>query len=292
MRLFIFFCCVLFSGTVYAQDDLLDDLNDQREEETLYALTTFNGSRVINGQSVEGVNKQELEFIFSHRFGAINTGSYNLWGLDDAFIRLGLEYGITDNLGISVGRSSTDKTYDGFLRYRILRQSTGKKNMPITLSGIASGYIKTSPSKEDNPDLTLENRFSYAAEILIARKFSSHISAQVTPIFIHRNLVEQSFENNNDFALGFSAKIKITKSLSLLGEYFVRLNPHENSPYYDPLGFGLDIETGGHVFQLVFTNSRNMIDRSVITETNGDFFDGDIHFGFNISRSFQLGKRK
>jgi hypothetical protein len=164
--------------------------------------------------------------------------------------------------------------------------------MPVTLSGIVSGYIKTSPSKEDNPDLTLENRFAYAAEFLIARKFSSHISAQLTPIFIHRNLVDQSFENNNDFALGFSAKIKITKSLSLLGEYFLRINPHENSPYYDPLGFGIDIETGGHVFQLVFTNSRNMIDRSVITETNGDFFNGDIHFGFNISRSFQLGKRK
>ena len=104
--------------------------------------------------------------------------------------------------------------------------------------------------------------------------------------------MEQSIENNNDFALGFSTKIKITKSLSLLGEYYLRLNPHENSPYYDPLGFGLDIETGGHVFQLIFTNSRDMINRSVITETSGDFFNGDIHFGFNISRSFQLGKRK
>ncbi len=290
MRIFIPILVVFSCSGIYAQDDLLEEINS--EEETTIVIGTFNGSRVINGQSVDGMGKSELEFIFSHRFGALNSGAYNLWGLDDAFIRLGLEYGITDRLSMSVGRSSTDKTYDGFFRYKILQQSKGKRNMPITLSGVVSGYIKTSPKKEDNPDVALNDRLAYATELLLARKFSSRISAQLTPIFVHRNMVDQTFENNNDYALGFSAKVRITKSLSLLGEYFVRLNAHENSPYYDPVGFGLDIETGGHIFQLLFTNSRNMVDRSVITQTDGNFFDGDIHFGFNISRSFQLGKRK
>lgn len=292
MRIILSALIILVFSNVQGQDELFREINSEEQGETVYTIGTFNGSRVINGQSVDGMAKGELEFIFSHRFGKINSGAYNLWGLDDAFIRIGLEYGLTDRLGISIGRSSTDKTYDGFLRYKILRQSTGKRNIPITMSTILSGYIKTSPRKEDNPDITFNSRLGYAAEILLARKFSSRITGQVTPIFVHRNQVDQSFENNNDVALGFSVKVKIIKSLSLLGEYFIRLNPHENSPYYDPIGFGLDLETGGHVFQLVFTNSRNMIDRSVITETNGDFFDGDIHFGFNISRSFQLGKRK
>lgn len=290
MRISICILIVFSFSIVYGQDDLLKEITS--EEETAITLGTFNGTRVINGQSVDGMAKGELEFIFSHRFGSINSGAYNLWGLDDAFIRLGLEYGITDRLGVSVGRSSTDKTYDGFVRYKILQQRTGRKSMPVTMSTILSGYIKTSPSKEDNPDIAFNSRLAYAAEVLVARKFSSHLSGQILPVFVHRNQVDQTFENNNDFALGFSAKVKITRSLSLIGEYFVRLNAHQNSPYYDPIGFGLDIETGGHVFQLLFTNSANMIDRSVITETDGDFFDGDIHFGFNISRSFQLGKRK
>ena len=141
MKFFYTVLCILFISTSYGQDDLLAELNSQQSEETQYTITTFNGSRVINGQSVEGVNKNELEFIFSHRFGRINSGAYNLWGLDDAFIRLGLEYGITDRLGISVGRSSTDKTFDGFLRYKFLRQSSGKKTIPVTVSGILTGYF-------------------------------------------------------------------------------------------------------------------------------------------------------
>ncbi len=290
MRISICIVIIFSFFSVYGQDNLLQEIN--KDEETTIVLGTFNGTRIINGQSVDGMAKGELEFVFSHRFGSINSGAYNLWGLDDAFIRLGLEYGITDKLSVSMGRNSMDKTYDGFARYKILQQSSGEKSMPITMSTILSGYIKTSPKKEDNPDISFDNRLAYAVEMLVARKFSSHFSGQITPIFVHRNLVDQTFENNNDFALGFSAKVKITRSLSLIGEYFIRLNANENSPYYDPIGFGLDIETGGHVFQLLFTNSSNMIDRSVITETNGNFFDGDIHFGFNISRSFQLGKRK
>lgn len=275
-----------------AQDDLMSVLELQEEPGTTYTLQTFKGTRVINGQSVETKGKGELEFIFSHRFGRINSGSYNFWGLDDAFVRLGLEYGITDRLGVGIGRSSTDKTFDGFVRYKVLRQSTGSVNMPFTITAIGSGFVKTSPKAKDNPQISMIDRLAYAMELAIARKINSSLSLQLTPLVVHRNAVNQFEENNDDVALGFGGRHKITRSLSITGEYFYRLNPHANSSRYDAMGLGVDIETGGHVFQLILTNSLGLFTRSVVSETQGDFFDGDIHFGFNISRNFQLIHKK
>jgi len=283
---------IVSSFASMAQDDLMKELEASQKPETTYIGQTFKGTRIINGQSVETKAKGALEFIFSHRFGAINSGAYNLWGLDDAFVRLGLEYGLTDRLGIGVGRSSTDKTFDGFLRYKVARQSKGARNFPVTITAIGNTYIKTSPKADENPLLVFEDRVSYVAQVLIARKFTPNFSAQLTPIFVHRNTVEQSTENNDDYALGIGARYKITRSMALSGEYYYRLNPHENTPYYNSIGFGLDVETGGHVFQLLFTNSLGMNERAMVTETDGDFFAGDIHFGFNISRTFQIQKPK
>ncbi|MEK6781456.1 MAG: DUF5777 family beta-barrel protein [Bacteroidota bacterium] len=277
---------------VFAQEDLMKELEASQKPEITYIGQTFKGTRIINGQSVETKPMGALEFIFSHRFGTINSGAYTLWGLDDAFVRLGFEYGLTDKLGIGIGRSSTDKTYDGFLRYKIARQSTGARNFPVTITAMGTTNVKTSPSEEENPLITFEDRLSYVAQVMFARKFSTNFSAQITPIFVHRNTVEQSEENNDDIAIGIGGRYKITRSLALSGEYYYRLNPHENTPYYNSIGFGLDIETGGHVFQLLFTNSLGMIERAVVAETDGDFGAGDIHFGFNISRTFQIKKPK
>ncbi|NJN41325.1 MAG: hypothetical protein HC811_02880 [Flammeovirgaceae bacterium] len=283
-----FFLC----WEVQAQEDLLKELENEGKEEVIYAHQTFDGTRIVNGQSVETKGAGSLEFIFSHRFGRINTGAYNLWGLDDAYVRLGLEYGITDRFGVGIGRSSTDKTYDGFLRYKITRQSSGQKNIPVTIVGFTSMNIKTSPNKDDDPNVIFNDRLAYVTQFMIARKFSSKLSAQVTPVYIHRNTVDQSIENNDDFALGIGARYKITRSLAITGEYFYRINPNSASPNYNSMGIGLDIETGGHVFQLLFTNSLGMIERSFIEETSGDVANGDIHFGFNISRNFQLGSKR
>lgn len=275
-----------------AQEDLMAELEKQAEPNVVYALQTFKGTRIINGQSVETKGKGELEFIFSHRFGRINSGSYNFFGLDDAFVRLGLEYGITDRLGVSVGRSSTDKTFDGFLRYKALKQSSGAKNVPVTVTVIGTSYIKTSPRAKDNPQFKMEDRMAYSAAILLARKVNSNLSLQLTPVLVHRNAVNQLEENNDDLALGFGGRYKITRSVALSGEYYYRLNAKANSPNFDSIGFGVDIETGGHVFQLVFTNSAGMFERALISETTGDFFGGDIHFGFNITRNFQLVNKR
>ncbi|MFZ1806439.1 MAG: DUF5777 family beta-barrel protein [Cyclobacteriaceae bacterium] len=291
-KVYFLILLVLSVFGVYGQDDLMNELQEGQSEKTDYILQTFNGTRIINGQSVETKGKGELEFIFSHRFGRINSGSYNFWGLDDAFVRLGLEYGITDRLGVGIGRSSTDKTFDGFVRYKVLRQSSGSTNIPFTLTAISTGYIKTSPQAKFNPQVTTNDRMAYSLELLVGKKFSPNFSLQITPVFVHRNTVSQMIENNDDIAIGIGGRHKITRSLSVTGEYFYRLNPHANSSRSDAMGLGLDIETGGHVFQLIFTNSLGLFTRSVVSETQGDFFDGDIHFGFNISRNFQLIHKK
>lgn len=276
----------------FAQDDLMAELEKQADPSVIYALQTFKGTRIINGQSVETKGKGELEFIFSHRFGRINSGSYNFWGLDDAFVRLGLEYGITDRLGVGIGRTSLDKTFDGYVRYKVFRQSSGAVNFPFTVTAMGTGYIKTSPRAKDNPQIRMADRVAYSVGVLVARKINSNLSLQLTPIFVHRNAVIQAIENNDDLALGFGGRYKITRSVAFSGEYYYRLNAKSNSPNFDSVGFGVDIETGGHVFQLVFTNSAGMFERAFITETAGDFFSGDIHFGFNITRNFLIVTKK
>ena len=284
--------CLFLTGVLFAQDDLLKELEASQKPETTYVGQTFKGTRIINGQSVETKPKGALEFIFSHRFGKVNDGAFTLWGLDQAFVRLGFEYGITDRLGIGIGRSSTDQTFDSFLRYKVARQSTGARNFPVTITAMGTTNVKTSPRPQENPLLTFDDRLSYVGQLMIARKFSPNFSAQINPIFVHRNTVMKSKENNDDIAIGIGARYKITRSLALSGEYYYRLNQKENTPYYNSIGIGLDIETGGHVFQLLFTNSLGMIERAMVAETDGNFGKGDIHFGFNISRTFQIRKPK
>ena len=292
MKGIIVICLSLVVASVFAQDDLLAELEKQAEPNVVYALQTFKGTRIINGQSVETKGKGELEFIFSHRFGRINSGSYNFWGLDDAFVRLGLEYGLSDRLGVGIGRTSLDKTFDGYLRYKIFRQSSGAVSFPLTVTAIGSTYIKTSPRAKDNPQFAMEDRMAYSMAVLIARKVNSNLSLQLTPVYVHRNAVNQFEENHDDLALGFGGRYKITRSVALSGEYYYRLNANSNSPNFDSIGFGVDIETGGHVFQLVFTNSAGMFERALVSETTGDFFSGDVHFGFNITRNFQIVRKK
>jgi Membrane bound beta barrel domain (DUF5777) len=290
MRVTIALFLLIGSSTLFAQDDLLKELEQSQAPETNYVGQTFKGTKIINSQSVETKGKGELEFIFSHRFGKINEGSFNLWGLDEAYVRLGFEYGITDRLGVGIGRSSTDKTYDSYLRYKVARQSTGARSFPITITAIGTANIKTSLTDEQIPGIKFDDKVSYVAQVLIARKFSTKFSAQIMPVIVHRNAVKKSTENNDDYALGVAARYKITRSLALTGEYFHRLNPAVNTPYYNSIGFGLEIETGGHVFQMVFSNSQGMVDRAVVAETDGNFSNGDIHFGFNVTRVFQLKK--
>jgi hypothetical protein len=282
---------LLISQISFAQSDLMKELEEETESKPELVSATFKGSRLVNGQSVETRSKRELEFIFAHRFGRINQGAYELFGLDQAFVRIGLEYGITDRFNAGFGRNSVDKTMDTYLRYKLLRQVSGG-GMPVTITAFGNAAVKTSPKKEDaGYDITLQDRMSYTAQLLIARKFSPALSLQLMPSFVHKNTVDQSIESNDQFALGIGGRLKVSKSVSLNSEYYYRFNVPDTNPYYNALGFGIDIETGGHVFQLVLTNTRGLTERAFITETTGQFFDGDIHLGFNVTRTFQFYAR-
>jgi len=294
MKVFITTLFICLSFAAFAQDDLLKELEKNQSDETEYIEQTFKGTRIVNGQSVETVGKGALEFIFQHRFGPMSGGAYELFGLDQAYVRLGLEYGITDRFGVGFGRNSVDKTMDFYGRYKVLRQSRGARTMPVTVTAFGQAAAKMSPRKADDPTgtLTFENRLSYTAQLLIARKFNSMLSLQLMPTMVHRNRVDKTIEDNDQFAMGIGGRLKVSKSVALTTEYYYRLNTFDTNPNKNVLGFGIDIETGGHVFQLVLTNTRGLTERAWLTETTGDFFKGDIHLGFNITRTFQLAKRK
>jgi hypothetical protein len=283
----------IFTGlTLRAQDEgsLLDLLEE--EETTDYASASFKTTRIINSQSIENVAEGVLDFKISHRFGMLNSGAYELFGLDQASIRLGLDYGITDNLMVGFGRSSFQKALDGFIKYRLLRQSTGKRNMPITLSLYSSMALNMLQWANPERENYFTSRMYFTHQVLIGRKFSKATSVMLMPTLVHRNMVTTEAEANSVLALGFGGRQKLTNRLALTGEYYYVLPDQLAPEYYNSLSIGIDIETGGHVFQLHFTNSTAMIDKGFITETTGQWGQGDIHFGFNVSRVFTIKERK
>lgn len=287
---FIIISFFLIPAGIFAQDDLMNLLSDNTSKEINFTTATFKSTRIMNGHSVEKMPPGQLDFRISHRFGTINTGAYNFFGLDQSNVHFGLEYGIFKWLMIGVGRGTYEKTFDGFTKFTILRQSSGGKNMPISLSAFSS--VAYNSLKWQDPTRTnyASSRLSYVAQILIARKISPSFSFQLTPSYVHRNLVATELDPNDLFALGAGGRMKLTKRISLNAEYYYLANPKKymSVAVYNPLSIGFDIETGGHVFQLFFTNSLAMIEKGFIGETTGKWGHGDIHFGFNISRVFTL----
>jgi len=277
---------------VFSQDDLMDMLNENAEPVTNYTTATFKSTHVVNGQSIERMQEKQLDFRISHRFGRINSGAYELWGLDQANIHFSLEYGLTDWLMLGVGRGTYEKTFDGFTKLSLLRQSTGAVNMPFSLSAFSSVALNSLKFADSERNNDFSSRLSYSYQLLLGRKFGPRFSAQISPTLVHRNLVLTELDPNDTYALGLGGRLKLSSRISLNAEYYHVINPENNpnSPVYNPLAIGFDIETGGHVFQLMMTNSLAMIEKGFITETTGQWGKGDIHFGFNISRVFSLKK--
>jgi len=310
-RLSLTFLFILIPVGISAQDDLMNLLNDSTTTEINYTTATFKSTRIMNGHSIEKMPPGQLDFRISHRFGTINSGAYEFFGLDQANTHFGLEYGILKWLMVGVGREKDQKTYDGFAKFTILRQSTGTKVMPVSVSVFSSVALKTekpiettrtfwisSVSPVNTTDTARINYFpsqlSYVVQVLIARKINQAFSVQLTPSYVHRNLVATELDPNDLWAIGAGGRMKLTKRISLNAEYYYVANPKArmSQPLYNPLSVGVDIETGGHVFQLLFTNSLGIIEKGFIGETTGQWKHGDIHFGFNISRVFTLKKQK
>jgi hypothetical protein len=281
-------------GRLQAQDTtLLNMLNDSMSAHKgkIYVTGTFKAEHIINAQTVESPANGNLNFVIQHRFGQLNSGAYNFFGLDNATLRLGLDYGITDDLSVGVGRSSYLKTFDGYLKYKILKQTEGPQ-IPVTVDilGTITNYTQTDETK---PYLDANLRTAYSAELLIARKFSRALSFQVTPTYLHYNLVPTVADKNDVFAVGLGGRMKITKRMSINAEYdIVPKNQVVSTTVHNSLSLGWDIETGGHVFQLVFSNSQSMLATQYLTQTTGTWGKGDIYFGFNISRNFNLKKTR
>ena len=286
------FIIIVSHSFLLAQDDLMDILGND-EEIIEYSYATFKTTRIINSHTIENPAPGVLLFMIQHRFGRINTGIYELFGLDQASIRFGFEYGIADWFSLGFGRSSFEKTYDGFLKFRLLRQSSGARKMPFTLSYYVSTAI-TSLKWEDMgvADRTnyFSSRVSYTHQLLIARKFNSNLSLQLMPSLVHKNLVETKEDKNDIFSIGIGGRYKITNRLSVNAEYYYTPPEQMSYEFDQPFSLGLDIETGGHVFQLHFSNARAFFERGFITETEGSWGNGDIYFGFNISRVFTIKK--
>jgi len=276
----------------HAQADLLGQLEQETKKDapTQVVDATFKATRLINGHTVQTPGEGTMVFLISHRFGAINSGVYNFFGLDAATLRLGFEYAVTDRLEIGIGRSNIGKTYDGFLKYKAIQQTTGAHAVPVSVTLFSSAAIVTERYFDDI-DHTLGRRTTYTYQALIARKFNADLSLQLMPTLIHRNLVMGEGEKNDVYALGGGGRYKLTKRFSLNAEYYALLTPYTASRYQNAVALGVDIETGGHIFQMHVTNSPGMIEKQFITETTGKVFDGDLFFGFNISRNFTVKQR-
>jgi hypothetical protein len=290
MKRVIFTILICILGTqANAQDDLMSILEDNESSGSDFTTATFKSTRLINGHSIEMRPGGVLEFVISHRFGTLNGGINELYGLDESQIRIALEYGLSDKINVGFGRSSFLKTLDGFVKYKILRQGTGSGTAPISLVGLGSSTIKTGPTAFTVPDRAgnkFTHRMAYTFQLLAARKVNSNFSVQLMPTLVHQNIVSQKVQKNDILALGIGGRHKLTQRLAFNVEYYHQLTEHIGTE--NTLAVGLDIETGGHVFQLHFTNTRAMNNKGFITETTGNWGDGDIHFGFNVSRVFNV----
>lgn len=295
----ILFAILATSAIAQAQpDDLFDELDALAEPITEPVTATFKGTRIVNMQTNEIPGAGVMQFMIQHRFGAVNDDFfYNFLGLDQADIRFGFDYSINDRLNVGVGRSSTLKTYDGFLKYRLLRQMKGAKPFPFSVTLYSATNVITQRSTTNLPE-NFSDRLVFTHQLLLSRKFSEAFSFQIAPTLVHFNVVDTRDQPNDIFALGFGGRLKLTKRVSLNLDYYYQTQRHSvlesgNQRFFNnPLSIGFDIETGGHVFQLFFTNSRGMTDPQVIAQTSGLWQDGDIFFGFNLSRVFTVKKPK
>ncbi|HRO45700.1 DUF5777 family beta-barrel protein [Agriterribacter sp.] len=290
-----FFLCTCFGKIAISQDSsLLHMLEDSMmtDKQGGRVTATFKGTHIINTQSVETPAKGVLLFMIMHRFGKINEGAYEFFGLDNATMRMGFDYGLTDELTAGIGRSTFQKTYDGYLKGKLLRQSEGAgKRIPVSVTALA-GIAYTSLRYSDKPYLNAKYRTSYTVQLLVARKLSRNLSLQLSPAWLHYNLVPAAVDKNDVFALGMGGRMKITKRSSINVEYnYLPGNQVNSFKVYNSFSAGFDIETGGHVFQVHVTNSQGMVEPLFLGRTTGSWGKGDIYFGFNISRSFNLSRK-
>lgn len=299
----LFLLFLLSSLSVFSQDDLMGDLMEEADSELNEdVIATFKSTYLINANTIEMVKKKTLDFRITHRFGNIagetGGGIHTLYGFDVAQnIRFSFDYGISDKWTVGFGRSKTREHLDFSTKYKFVQQSTKRPLTVVWYSNMALIPVQNLDSRYDN----FAHRLSYAHQLIIARKFSKKLSLEILPTYFYRNQVvlathpESGVEDENTlFAIGAAGRYKLGHRVSLVAEYFYsfsefRMN-NTDSPYYNHLGIGLEVETGGHVFHMNFTNSSGIILNDFLDQTPDTWSNGGFKFGFNISRVFNIGK--
>lgn len=276
----LLFLSIFSSGLAFAQEDLLKDI-DTITTNTNTSQPAFKALQIVTGQSTKLAAKKEWYMIVAHRFGDVSAGFKDFFGLDNASTKLGVIYGISDGLSVSLSRETNMKTFEGAAKYRLIRQD---ENFPVDIVGYNVMGVNTEIDKDTYPHLRFSDRLSYLTQALISRRFSDKFSLQLTPSYVHKNLYEPTIEDKNQFLAGVGGRYKISKRVSVNAEYFVNFDNH--SFYKNPLSLGVDVETGGHVFQLLFTNSQINSDIGYLTNASGNWGKGHIFFGFNLYRVF------
>ncbi|RXK58184.1 hypothetical protein ESA94_19305 [Lacibacter luteus] len=291
--MFFLLSMLLYSiaGAAQETEDLLK-LVEKEKPKKEYVKYAFKSPRVINGHSMEFLAPGTMDFRILHRFGQVNEGFKNFFGLDQASMRMGFDFGLYRNLMVGVGRSTFRKELDAFAKYAPIMQSTGTKNSPVTVALAAGITMHTEPWADPSANNHFSSRLGYYYQVIVGRKFSEALSLQLTPTMVHTNLVPVSTQPNDVFAMGLGGRVKITNRIALTADYYYLFNGREKDFNYNPLSVGIDIETGGHVFQLHFSNATGMNERAFITETYNTWGKGEIRFGFNLSRIFQIKKQK
>lgn len=289
-----FFCavCLLpYSSFSQQNEDLLSLVGGNEKAKREYVKYAFKSPRVINGHSMEFLAPGTMDFRILHRFGEVNQGYQNFFGLDQASMRMGFDFGLSRNLMGGIGRSTYKKELDAFVKYAPLLQSNGSRSSPVTVALVAGITMNTLPWADPTIENYFSSRLAYYYQVILGRKFSESFTVQLSPTMVHNNLVPLSSQPNDVFAIGLGGRYKVSKRIALTWDYFHLLNGIQKGVNTHPLSLGVDIETGGHVFQLHVSNAVGMNERAFITETTGRWDKGELRFGFNLSRVFQLRKR-
>jgi len=289
----LFITLFLFPVCVFSQDDLLAEIDTVKVKTRVESA--FKSMKIVNIESTKLAAKGDFYFIVSHRFDYLKHGFDDFFGLDNANTQLKFLYGVNKWLTVHVSRSGFQETYDLAAKYRLMSQ--GANGFPFEMVGFSSIAVNTELKEKNYPNMKFANRLSYVTQLLVSRKFDDHLTLELAPTYFHENTVRDVYDsggnpilpnpqNNSQFAIGMGGRYKITKHWSVNMDYAAHLNRASESIYKNPLSVGVDLETGGHVFQMHFTNSRAMHETGFLGQTSGDWAKGEICFGFNLVRVF------
>jgi hypothetical protein len=282
MKKYFLIITILSLNVLYAQDDLLDELESEVVEEK-FEQPAFKAMKIGNLQSTKVAAKGDLYMYVSHRFGTLKDGISTFFGFDNANTKIQMVYGIFDGVQLGISRESLRKTYAVSAKFKLIAQND---KFPVSVVGYTTANINSEVSTDRYPYIEFGDRVSYASQLLISRRINNKFSIELAPTFVRQNLVYEPEQQHNQFALGVGGRMKVSKRMSINLDYVYNFSRYEESIYNNPLTIGLDIETGGHVFQLLFSNAQSTNEPGFISNAEGDWSDGDIFFGFNIVRVF------